>query len=268
MSGHAPAQGSVRDAGALAAAMTRRWVRGYTAWVGAEAAERRRAEIASDVWEQRADARERGAAPATAALSIAGRVVAGIPADLMWVRTQRLAMRGQPANRKVLTMNTLGHIAARWWWVLGAAVLAVIGAVALFIGGADLARMQVTVVVVALAAGVALRQVLPRAAGSLVVLGAAVPAVLIWAPWIMVIGIATLVGAAIEVVRLTKGTARRLLAAVGLAALAGGWVWIGGLGGVGATPTDPGLLGPILLAIGGIALLVATGVRRRPIAAA
>ena len=36
--------------------MTRRWVRGYTAWVGAEAAERRRAEIASDVWDQRADA--------------------------------------------------------------------------------------------------------------------------------------------------------------------------------------------------------------------
>jgi len=235
--------------------------------VGAEAAERRRAEIASDVWEQRADARERGSAPTTVAFSIAGRVVAGIPADLIWVRTQRLAMRGQPANRKVLTMNTLGHVAARWWWVLGAAALAVIGIVALIAGGPDIARVQVTFFVVALAAGVALRQFLPRTAGSLVVLGAAVPAVLFWAPLLMVLGIATLVGAAIEVVRLTQGTGSRILAAVGLAALAIGWIWFGGLGG-GGTLADPGLWGAIVLAIGGIALLVATGVRRRPVAPA
>ncbi len=264
MSGHAPSSGSVRDAEALAAAVTRRWVRGYTAWVDAEAAERRRAEIASDVWEQRADARERGSAPATVAFSIAGRVVAGIPADLIWVRTQRLVMRGQPANRKVLTMNTFGHVAARWWWVLGAAILAVIGIVALIAGGPDIARVQVTVIVVALAAGVALRQFLPRSAGSLVVLGATVPAVLFWAPLLMVLGIATLVGAAIEVVRLTQGTGNRILAGVGLAALASGWIWFGGLGGGGTL----WLWGPIVLAIGGISLLVATGVRRRPVAAA
>jgi len=266
MSGHASAHGSEQDAGALAAAMTCRWVRGYTAWVGAEAAERRRAEIASDVWEQRADARERGAAPATAAFSIAGRVVAGIPADLMWVRTQRLAMRGQPANRKVLTVNTLGHIAARWWWVLGAAVLAVLAAVALLIGDADLQRAQVASIVALLVAGVALRQFLPRTAASLIVVGATIPAMLIWAPWLMIIGIATLIGAAIEVVRLTRGRAGRVLAVVGLVSVIGGFVWMGASGVTG--PGNLGLWGPIVLGVGGIALLVATGVRRRPVAAA
>lgn len=266
MSGHAPAQASVRDPAALAAAITRRWVRGYTAWVGAEAAERRCAEIASDVWEQRADARERGAAPATAALSIAGRVVAGIPADLIWVRTQRLAMRGQQANRKVLTMNTLGHIAARWWWVLGAAALAVFGIVALFTGGADLDRTQVTVILGLLVAGVALRQFLPRTAASLIVFGAAIPAMLIWAPGIMIIAIPTLLGAAVEVVRLTRGSVSRVLAVVGLASVLVGFIWLGASGLTG--PGSLGLWVPIVLGVGGIGLLVATGVRRRPVAAA
>lgn len=267
MSLHPVAQDE-RDAAAMAAAIARYWVRGYTGWVGAEAAERRRAEITSDVWEQRADARGRGATPATTALSIAGRVVAGIPADLMWVRTQRLAMRGLPADRKARTMNTLGHIAARWWWVLGAAALAVLGAIALFIGGTDLARLQVTVVVIALAAGVGLRHLLPRTAGALVVFGAAIPAVLFWAPWLMVVGIATLLGAAIEVVRLTHGSARRALAAAGLVALASGWIWIGGLGGAGFTPSEPALWGAIALMFAGAALIVGTGAPRHAVAAA
>jgi len=265
MTGGAPARGGGRDAGAMAASMTRRWVRGYTAWVGAEAAERRCAEIASDVWEQRADARERGLAPATAAFSIAGRVVAGIPADLMWVRTQRLAMRGQQANRKALTMNTFGHLAARWWWVLGAAVLAILGVVALVIGDADLQRMQVGIIVALLVAGIALRQFLPRTAATLIVIGAGIPAVLIWAPWVMIIGIATLLGAAIEVVRLTRGPVGRALAGLGLVSVMCGYLLLGsGLSG-------PGIIGPwapLLLGILGIAALVATGVRRRPAAAA
>ncbi|WP_137844778.1 hypothetical protein [Microbacterium sp. 2FI] len=266
MSGHAPAQGGGQDAAALAEALTCRWVRGYTAWVGAEAAERRRAEIASDVWEQRADARERGAAPATAALSIAGRVMAGIPADLTWVRAQRLAMRGQRADRKALTMNTLGHIAARWWWVLGAAVLAGLGVVALIFGDRDLQRGQVGVTVAALVAGIVLRQFLPRTAACLIVFGAAIPAMLIWVPWVMIVGIATVIGAAIEVVRLTSGVAGRALAALGLVSVVGAIVWIAASGLSG--PEGLGLWGPIVLAAAGIAVLVATGARRRPVAAA
>ncbi len=266
MSGSSPTRGGERDASALAAGLTRRWVRSYTGWVGAEAAERRRAEIASDVWEQRADAREKGAPPTAAALSIAGRVVAGIPADLIWVRTQRLAMRGQPADRKVRTMNTLGHIAARWWWVVGAAALAVIGVVALVFGGDDLSRMQVSLIVAVLVAGILLRHFLPRTAATLIVFGSTIPAVLIWAPWIMAIGILTLIGAAIEVVRLTRGTAGRVLAGVGLAALIVSWLWLGASGVTG--PENLGAWGPIVLIVGGVGLLVATGMRRRAVAAA
>lgn len=256
-----------RDAGAVAAALTRRWVRGYTAWVGAEAAERRRAEIASDVWEQRTDAHERRVAPVTVALAIAVRVVAGMPADLTWVHTQRLAMRGLPADRKAQTMNTLGSVVARWWWVLGATVLAGLGASALLLGDSDVNRPQVAIVVAALVAGIALRRSRPRTAGSLVVVGAAVPAVLFWAPAVMVLGIVTLVGAAIEVVGLTRGSLGRALAAVGLVALAASWLWTGALGLAGPSMM-PGVLAPVVFAAGGIALLIATGSRRGTVATA
>lgn len=250
-----------RDAAARAAVLARRWVRGYTAWVGAEAAERRRAEIASDVWEQRAHERERGTAPATVAFSIAGRVIAGIPADLTWVHTQRLAMRGLPADRKARTMNALGNVIFRWWWVLGAAALAAMGIIALLSTDRDLQRTQVTIIVAALISGVGLRQFLPRTAATLIVFGAAVPALLVWAPGVMVIGIATLVGAAIEVVRLTSGTTARALAVLGLLALIGAWFWVGAAGL--SAPEGLGPLVPLVLAAGGVALLVATGVKRR-----
>lgn len=266
MSSRQASRADERDAAALAAGLARRWVRGYTAWVGAEAAERRRAEIACDVWEQRADARERGTAPATAALSIAGRVIAGIPADITWVHTQRLAMRGLPADRKVRTMNTLGHAIGRWWWVVGAAALATIGIIALFAADRDLQRTQVTIIVSALVAGVALRHFLPRTAATLVVVGAAVPALLIWAPWVMVLGIATVIGAAIEVVRLTFGAAGRILAVLGLVGLIGAWFAVGAAGL--SAPDGLGVLIPLVLAAGGIVLLIVTGVRRRPAAVA
>ena len=266
MSSRATSRDDERDAAALAAGLARRWVRGYTAWVGAEAAERRRAEITSDVWEQRADARERGAVPATVALSIAGRVIAGIPADIAWVHIQRLAMRGLPADRKARTMNTLGHIIGRWWWVLGAAGLATLGIIALLSADRDLQRTQVTIIVAALVAGIALRQFLPRTAATLVVFGAAVPALLIWAPWVMAVGIATVVGAAIEVVRLTSGATSRILSVLGLVALIGAWFSVGAVGL--SAPDGPGVLIPLLLAGGGIALLIVTGVRRQPAAVA
>jgi hypothetical protein len=202
-------------------------------------AKRRRAEIL----------RRNGSGPAvTVALAIAVRVVAGMPADLTWVHTQRLAMRGLPADRKAQTMNTLGSIVARWWWVLGAAVLAGLGASALLLGDSDVNRPQVAIVVAALVAGIALRRSRPRTAGSLLVVGAAVPAVLFWAPAVMVLGIVTLVGAAIEVVGLTRGSLGRALAAVGLVALAASWLWTGALGLAG--PSMMGVL-PVVRAAGG-----------------
>ena len=74
--------------------------------VGTEAAERRRAEIESDLWEQQSDARETGTRSSIVAGAIALRVVGGMPDDLIWVRTQRLAMRGQRADRKASAMDT------------------------------------------------------------------------------------------------------------------------------------------------------------------
>jgi hypothetical protein len=56
-----------------------------------------------------------------------------------------------------------------------------------------------------------------------------------------------------------------VLAAVGLICVAGAFAWIAS--GVTA-PGALGLWGPLALAIGGMAILVATGVRRRPVAAA
>ena len=70
------------------------------------------------------DARETGRRSLAVAASIVWRVVGGMPDDLLWVRTQRLAMRGQRADRKESVMNPHGNSLARWWWVAGAAVIA------------------------------------------------------------------------------------------------------------------------------------------------
>ena len=80
----------------------------------------------------------------------------------------------------------------------------------------------------------------------------------------MAIGIATLVGAAIEVVRLTPGATGRILAILGLVAVIGAWFWVGAAGL--SAPEGLGVLVPLLLAAGGVALLIATGVKRRPAA--
>lgn len=97
-----------------AAAFAARWVRCYTARVDAEAADGRRAEIASDVWEQRAHGRSVGAPPRAVALSIVRRVVGGVPADLVWSRQQR--SRG-PEREVVMSRY-------HRWWTAGAAAVA------------------------------------------------------------------------------------------------------------------------------------------------
>jgi MYXO-CTERM domain-containing protein len=94
------------------------WVATYTRRLPATVAERRQAEVASDVWEQRAYGR--GAA-APVALSILRRMVAGMAADLGWRRGQLAAARAgrqpEPRARPVLTA-----LARNWWLVVAALV--------------------------------------------------------------------------------------------------------------------------------------------------
>ncbi|WP_426322679.1 hypothetical protein [Microbacterium sp. E-13] len=229
----------------VAAELVRGWVELYTGWVSAPAAERRRAEIRSDLWEQQAHAREVGAPRIAVSLSIARRATLGIPADVLWVHKQRAATRSQPADKKARTMNSVTRFAARWWWALGAAVLAAViftmGLGQLLEPGMPYLEGSIQAIVVSflLAAGVVLKARMPRTAAALIVAGAATPAVLWWAPLIMVLGIAVELGALADLVRrLAQGDlVLGALSAVGglaLGAAVVGYAWLGsGAGPVG-----------------------------------
>ena len=95
-----------RAAGRVDAAVLA-WCRWYTADLPVEVAAERRAELASDLFEER----ELSGAPATA--SILWRAVRGIPADLAWrgARLRRAAL-GAPRGTFPLAMPALAHLAA------------------------------------------------------------------------------------------------------------------------------------------------------------
>ena len=262
----APERNRTVAATGVAARIVLAWVDCYTGGVSAPAAERRRDEIHSDLWEQQADARANGSPQIAVSLSIARRAVFGVPADLLWVQTQRAASRGLPAEQKARSMNTATRIAARWWWVLGAAVLAVWG-YAMSVGQLLEPGMpyiegtiQGLTMSTLLVAGIVLRAPMPRTAGTLVVAGAATFAALWWSPIVMAIGIAVVLGAGVSTVRLIAGRDAGLavLAAVGLIAVAAVPIGYASLGfGAGAV----GLMWFVLGAVG-VALLIAAGAPR------
>ena len=70
----------------LAARLTQRWVRAYTAHLDPDRRDTRRAELASDVWEHAAEARRRGVGSVRLNIQILRRLLAGMPADLSWRR--------------------------------------------------------------------------------------------------------------------------------------------------------------------------------------
>jgi len=109
-------------AGDHSAALVARWVAWYTRHLPAEVAERRRAELASDLWEQRADAR----AMSTPALAILRRMVVGMPADLRWRQEQLAVARGRASDRG--TWRGWRALVGGWW--LGLAALVAVGQVA------------------------------------------------------------------------------------------------------------------------------------------
>ena len=102
------------------AALVTWWVARYTRRLPVEAAERRQAELASDLWEQRTYGRMVGASTAAVALSILRRMTAGMPADLRWRQRQLAATRGRPLGaRGQPVLRTL----ARTWWLMLAALV-------------------------------------------------------------------------------------------------------------------------------------------------
>jgi hypothetical protein len=108
-----------------AATVVDRWSAVYTRRLEAAVAEERRAELTSDLWEQRAHGQEVGAPALAVALSILRRAAAGVPADLRWRHGQLAGAGGRLHERGGLLMR--GTLARNWWVAL--AVLAGIGEV-------------------------------------------------------------------------------------------------------------------------------------------
>jgi hypothetical protein len=103
-----------------AAAAVAWWVATYSRHLPAEIAGRRRAELASDLWEQRTWGQAVGAPAPAVALSILRRMAAGMPADLRWRHHQLAAARGRPLD--VGGRPVLRTLARNWWLALAALV--------------------------------------------------------------------------------------------------------------------------------------------------
>jgi hypothetical protein len=210
----------------VAAGLAERWVGCYTVWVGAEAAERRCAEIASDVWEHRAHETATGAPAWLVAWSIVARVVGGVPADVGWVHTQRTAARGRPHHGEADPMSILSSV-ARWWWVAGALLVAAFYVVIVvsnlsepgmpYLDGAIVAGAAALVIL----AGAAVRSRQPRLGAILILIGTVPATMAFWFPGVLAVAAAVSIGAIAEAARLTVGDGvARIAAAVALVALA------------------------------------------------
>jgi hypothetical protein len=91
----------------VAELLVRSWVRMYTLGLDASARYDRRAEMESDLWEHRTCASSEGQGSMAASLSIVGRWLAGIPADLSW-RASHRGNRIQQVEERVMK-NALGN---------------------------------------------------------------------------------------------------------------------------------------------------------------
>jgi MYXO-CTERM domain-containing protein len=105
----------------LAAALVERWCLAYTRRLPSPEAARRRDELASDLWEQRAHGRAVSAPPVAVAVSILRRTAAGIPADLSWRHGLLAARPGPGSDPAPLTRGgrpMLSNLRRNWWLVL------------------------------------------------------------------------------------------------------------------------------------------------------
>ncbi|HUP16002.1 MAG TPA: hypothetical protein VM848_08135 [Acidimicrobiia bacterium] len=97
------------------------WVRIYTLGLDASNRYDRRAELESDLWEHRNNAASEGQGSMAASLSIVGRWLAGIPADLSW-RASHRGNRSQQVRERVMK-NAFGT----YWQGLAAFVAVATG---------------------------------------------------------------------------------------------------------------------------------------------
>jgi hypothetical protein len=175
-----------------------RWVATYTQHLPAEIGQRRRAEVASDVWEQRAAGLQAATPAAVVALSILRRIAAGMPADLRWRQGQLAAARGRSLEpRERLLLRAL---ASNWWLVLagliGAAEVVVGARIALggalpVIGTGATARTGTTTgggILIASAGLLVLLGIVwrrrSRSGGGVLIAAGALPAMPLW-PWLV-----------------------------------------------------------------------------------
>ena len=82
----------------LADRLCLRWVEWYTRGLPRDVADRRRAEIVSDLWEHEQDASRAGLADLAISVEVLGRVLSGVPADLSWRRAVGRRPRTRPVN--------------------------------------------------------------------------------------------------------------------------------------------------------------------------
>jgi putative membrane protein len=103
----------------LAATLTRRWVRLYTAGLSPEVRDARRAEIESDLWENSSDSEE-------TRRQVLGRLLLGMPADLSWRLEQRGAQRDTAKSDKgILRRRGTVLKTVKERWLVGLTVLGV-----------------------------------------------------------------------------------------------------------------------------------------------
>jgi hypothetical protein len=105
---------------ALAFGLARAWARLYTRGLPDVLRDRRRAEIACDLWEQRHEPGSRSRAPFARAADVLGRVLRGVPSDIAW-RIEHRA-RGGVAQR----LRTVGAGARAHSWTVFPALVALI----------------------------------------------------------------------------------------------------------------------------------------------
>jgi hypothetical protein len=99
--------------------LVRRWADLYTLGLERERRRDRQAEVSSDLWEHRNYAAAEGERPISTSLSILGRWIAGVPADLSWRASYLL---GGNNNKE---RHAMSGAKVRYWWHWLAALTAV-----------------------------------------------------------------------------------------------------------------------------------------------
>jgi hypothetical protein len=97
----------------IALAIARSWTCLYTCWMDRALRDRRRAEIESDLWEYEADAYAWGERRVVLAAGILGRVIAGVPDDVLW-RLEHSPARSSHRSLWISAAASAALLAALW----------------------------------------------------------------------------------------------------------------------------------------------------------